>query len=532
MNRKGFTLSELLAVIAILAIIVLVAVPTFNKYVINSENEYYKNLENTVKVAGMEFFDENSAYLPKDIGSYYTINQDILYKSGVIENVTDSEGNLCKKVDVYVRKTEDGKYDYETCLECGSYKTNTSVCTGNYNDWETTPEDETGPSVTDIYVSNKTTNSITINAVCNDDESGISQYEYSKDGGVTYVKPENKMSSTYKFDGLTSNNTYYFKVRCSNGAGKQRESKEVNAATPRFTNPSIKLVTTKDGFPRVNEKTGKVFPYSPKRDAEITYNSYNIENSDIRYFLKSTVRVTTNVDVYECVSNFNKNTQNNCNTSAKRTMEPNVWYQTKNQITTSTFATNTDEENHTLYAQIGDGVNLSGATTYTITNIDTKVPTITVISNPKTLGDKDYNFLENVTYTYGFSGGNVVCNPALSLKKGTYPVTCIVTGNNGLTTIENDGKFEVRHNYPATLVPKTCTRDVNCRTEKYCTEHYPCDPWGCTCGSWPGGCCTQYFNSICCDKYVSGTKCDKQNYDCSYYICPNGGQPSGSICYY
>ena len=53
MNKKGFTLVELLAVIAILSIIVLVAVPTFNKYVIKSKNQYYKTLEKSIKTAGV-----------------------------------------------------------------------------------------------------------------------------------------------------------------------------------------------------------------------------------------------------------------------------------------------------------------------------------------------------------------------------------------------------------------------------------------------------------------------------------------------
>ena len=91
-------------------------------------------------------------------------------------------------------------------------------------------------------------------------------------------------------------------------------------------------------------------------------------------------------------------------------------------------------------------------------------------------------------------------------------------------------------NYEATATyhPQTCTGQTNCREERYCPgEQEPCDPWECTCGSWPDGCCTQHFGSTCCSvPEQTHEVCDQYQYDCSYttYSCPYGGTLSGTTC--
>ena len=511
MNKRAFTLTEVLTVIVILTIVVLVAVPTFNKYVINFEDNYYENLKNNVKYAGMEYFNENPVLLPDKAGFYSEVTKDTLLASGIIDNVTDSEGNPCERFDVIVKKNKNSDYEYEPCIKCGNYETTAEVCGEDFN-INGDGNDNTGPDVADIYVSNKTTNSVTVNAVCVDEESGIKEYWYSKDGGETYPDEYKTTSPSYKFDNLKDNQSYTFKVKCisNNGIGSSRESTEVTALTARFTNPSIKLVTTENGFPRLDD-TGKEYEYSPERDAQITYNDYNIEEKDVQYFLRSTVDVKPNVDVYECTGDLNTLDQNSCLDNPSKTMLANVWYKTKNVITTSTFATDTENGNHILYAQIGDTVNLSGISNYEITKIDVTPPTIKALANPKTLGNQNYDFLTNVTYTYGYSGGNVSCNPPSSKKTSTYSVTCRATGNNGLT---EETTFEVKHNYPAKRTPKTCSACV-CNFISWCFESSglalsPCSGSSCFC-------CTD----------VSCT-----DYDCSTYSCPNGGKLKGTTCYY
>lgn len=515
MNKKGFTLAELLAVVAILAIIVLVAVPTFNKYILNSKDEYYLTLEKSVRTAGMEYMSENAMFLPQQIGYYSTISKQTLLASGIIENVTDSEGKECERVDVIVKKNKSNDYSYETCLKCGNYKTSTAICNETYKEWASTDidpsNDTTGPSVTDVYVSNKTTNSITVDAVCVDEESGIKEYLYSINGGGYVSGGKN---TSYKFDGLVDNKRYTFKVKCisNNSLNSERESQEKTALTAKFTVPTIKEVETSDKFPKAG------FSYSPKRDIQATYYGYNIENTDAKYFLRSTVNVKSNVDVYECNGDLNNLNQNSCSSTVTKDIQANKWYKTKDLVSTatSTFATNTNNGNHILYAQIGDGVNLSEISSYIVTNIDVSKPTIAPKDNPKTLGKDSYNFVGNVTYTFGFSEGTVTCDPSSSRGTGSYTVTCTATGNNGLTETTS---FAVKHSYSPTWTKINCNYHTccwNCHEERscHCNGGWTCPPTGYCWGYCIGG-------QTC----TTGMSCDCGGcWDtCDHPTCPNGG---------
>ena len=156
------------------------------------------------------------------------------------------------------------------------------------------------------------------------------------------------------------------------------------------------------------------------------------------------------------------------------------------------------------------------------------------------MGSGDYNFASNskgnMTIKCGPSGCTTTCNPADSLKTGTYVVTCTITSTVGLSASTT---FTARHSYPATYNHKICTREVNCHDGECCDETEPCDPW--TCDDWAACCpsantcgchCTQAFGYTCCKRSHHCRQCDKEDYDCSYYTCPKGGNPIGSTCYY
>lgn len=162
-----------------------------------------------------------------------------------------------------------------------------------------------------------------------------------------------------------------------------------------------------------------------------------------------------------------------------------------------------------------------------VVKIDRHVPEMVVGTDPISLGNEDYEFKDNVTVTYGPSGGEFSCDPANSRKTGTYTVTCTATSGSGLTSTVT---FQARHSYPATYIRKTCTSNCNCRQERICTgEHYRCGDTGPNCNLQTGQCCP---DCICCSQYSEGTVCDRCERDCSYYTCPNGGTVNGSTCYY
>ena len=57
MNKKGFTMVELLVAIVVLALILLIAIPTVNKYIVKGEKVYYSSLQKEVKTTGMDYMD-------------------------------------------------------------------------------------------------------------------------------------------------------------------------------------------------------------------------------------------------------------------------------------------------------------------------------------------------------------------------------------------------------------------------------------------------------------------------------------------
>ena len=76
--------------------------------------------------------------------------------------------------------------------------------------------DQTNPIIDSINTK-RTSSTITAVVTAHDDESGISKYEFSIDGGVTWI--DNGENNIYTFTGLTNGETYNVEVRVTNGAG-------------------------------------------------------------------------------------------------------------------------------------------------------------------------------------------------------------------------------------------------------------------------------------------------------------------------
>lgn len=83
MNRKGFTLIELMAVITILVIISLIIIPIIDKNLKKSKDDMYKVQIENIRMAGEEFFFDNISSRP-DVGDYCFISLDSLVRQGYI----------------------------------------------------------------------------------------------------------------------------------------------------------------------------------------------------------------------------------------------------------------------------------------------------------------------------------------------------------------------------------------------------------------------------------------------------------------
>lgn len=113
-NKKGFTLTEILAVIAILGVILAIAVPSYNSLSKKFEKAYYDKLNGSVLAAAKSYYKENAESRPAEL----------LYSSVVTfselktnKNIDDIKGY--KSVDdlkgriIIVKKVEG--YDYKMC---------------------------------------------------------------------------------------------------------------------------------------------------------------------------------------------------------------------------------------------------------------------------------------------------------------------------------------------------------------------------------------------------------------------------------
>ena len=66
-RKRAFTLTELLAVLVIIGVIIAIAVPNFNRVLEKNKEEYYDKLDNTVLVTIKNHYKDNSDKRPKQL---------------------------------------------------------------------------------------------------------------------------------------------------------------------------------------------------------------------------------------------------------------------------------------------------------------------------------------------------------------------------------------------------------------------------------------------------------------------------------
>ena len=119
-DRKGFTLIELLAVVVILGLVILVAVPFFTGSMKVFRDDFYKNLEGNIEASGKEFFSDNRIYLPHRLLEASIVDVNTLLEDKYMKSFKDYNGNKCENENSYVIAIKMGrdKYEYHSCVKC------------------------------------------------------------------------------------------------------------------------------------------------------------------------------------------------------------------------------------------------------------------------------------------------------------------------------------------------------------------------------------------------------------------------------
>lgn len=123
-NNKGFTLVELLGSIVIVGILSVIAITNVSKLINNAKKETTESQSKTIKMAAESYFQSNTKYLPKEIGSSTYVSAGDLKKANFITTeLSDSNGDSCM-TNSYVKiyKKSATEYEYTPYIYCGSDK--------------------------------------------------------------------------------------------------------------------------------------------------------------------------------------------------------------------------------------------------------------------------------------------------------------------------------------------------------------------------------------------------------------------------
>lgn len=136
MNKKGFTMIELMAAITLLGIMSTLAVVSVSKYLNKSKKTVYRDYEDTLKNAATNYFLDHTGLLPEinDVSGTKVlattlINEDYLEN---MKDPTNKSFNCNNNSYVIVTRKDNVGFnmdlEYRVCLVCSKYKS--SSCGG------------------------------------------------------------------------------------------------------------------------------------------------------------------------------------------------------------------------------------------------------------------------------------------------------------------------------------------------------------------------------------------------------------------
>ena len=127
-NKKGFTMLELLAVIIILGILISLAYTSISRYINQARSTTYEDFEKNITSGVTNYLIDHTGSIPNE-GESLVVDVEKLVCEGYVEDLQDprKSSKTCN-LDSYaiVKRNANTGYnmdiDYEACLVCAGYK--------------------------------------------------------------------------------------------------------------------------------------------------------------------------------------------------------------------------------------------------------------------------------------------------------------------------------------------------------------------------------------------------------------------------
>ena len=241
MNKKGFTLAELLGVIVLLGIVAIIAISTTGTNLEEGRQKACAAQERNIIEAMKTYMIDNPQELPKNENDEFSKKVEVLSTSGYL-------------ADDFTNPLTNKKYDVENTfavviLRKSGYIYRVRYAEDDKCNSESGKKDEIEDNVKFTLDTPRTTKNqitVTANASAN---GGIKLYEFSIDGGTTWHN--NGSNNVYTFQNLEDDKAYTVLVRMTTNndyiavkrqsAETKRINATINVGTPSGSNTAVTL---------------------------------------------------------------------------------------------------------------------------------------------------------------------------------------------------------------------------------------------------------------------------------------------------